>query len=281
MEATFVSGEEKASRLLASLQAAQAKLFSLAEACKDHVAPKAHTVDEFEELSAAGQRTARFRDIKFIEAFLGRRTWRAADWATALARHGLLDELWESKEVWRFRMEWGRELFSMCMGQHWGTKLGLYLALTEHMPTRQVLRIAQVCQPAPLRMFRHSAHLASRPRCAITPMRGKGLGSCGGHSPYLIVSSKDYNAETHSYHPRVLMRNPYAFSDVLYVHRIFPSITKFGSIIHELTSEHKLAVSAEGRIAYQSLEAISSTIARHTAKLFGVPLEHFSSPDKA
>eukprot|EP00965_Chrysotila_dentata_P221406 6192365-Pleurochrysis_carterae.AAC.5 len=51
--------------------------------------------------------------------------------------------MWESEEVWDLRMGWARTLFGTCMSMHWGSKLGLYLSLTEHLPTRQIRRINQ------------------------------------------------------------------------------------------------------------------------------------------
>eukprot|EP00965_Chrysotila_dentata_P230445 6197785-Pleurochrysis_carterae.AAC.1 len=35
-------------------------------------------------------------------------------------------------------MEWARTLFGECMSKHCGTKFGCFLALTEHMPSRQI-----------------------------------------------------------------------------------------------------------------------------------------------
>eukprot|EP00965_Chrysotila_dentata_P075665 2499255-Pleurochrysis_carterae.AAC.1 len=60
-----------------------------------------------------------------------------------------MEELWESKETWTLRMDWMRKVLANCMSTHWGVKLGLYLALNEHMPSRQILRIAQVSYTLP------------------------------------------------------------------------------------------------------------------------------------
>eukprot|EP00965_Chrysotila_dentata_P098312 3250462-Pleurochrysis_carterae.AAC.1 len=62
-----------------------------------------------------------------------------------MVKQGWLEQIWESKDVWDLRMDWARMLFGTCMSTHWGSKLGLYLSLTEHMPTRQIRRINQAC----------------------------------------------------------------------------------------------------------------------------------------
>eukprot|EP00965_Chrysotila_dentata_P154862 5117139-Pleurochrysis_carterae.AAC.5 len=50
-----------------------------------------------------------------------------------------------------------REVLATCTSTHLRTRLGLYLTLTEHHPTSQILRIAQVRPPFPtlLALFKY------------------------------------------------------------------------------------------------------------------------------
>eukprot|EP00965_Chrysotila_dentata_P263277 6214801-Pleurochrysis_carterae.AAC.3 len=128
-----------AKALIGELQA------QLAARIRENAAPKAHTDEEFDMLSIAGKRTARHRDVEFALAFLSQRTWRAADWVIIVEKQGWLEDFFDSKQCWRLRMDWAHELFATCTSLHWGSKLGLYLTLTEHMPTRQIRRISQAC----------------------------------------------------------------------------------------------------------------------------------------
>eukprot|EP00965_Chrysotila_dentata_P024580 813929-Pleurochrysis_carterae.AAC.1 len=47
-------------------------------------------------------------------------------------------------------MDWARDLLAQCTSTHWRARFGLYLTLSEHVPTRQIRRITQACAaPAP------------------------------------------------------------------------------------------------------------------------------------
>lgn len=106
---------------------------------------KAHTGEEFESLSIAGQRTARHRSMLFLQGFFeSQDSWRPADIATVLEKCGYLEGVWESKEIWGYRMAWANDLFAVCTSTHWGVKFGLYLAVTEHVSKAAMTRIAQV-----------------------------------------------------------------------------------------------------------------------------------------
>eukprot|EP00965_Chrysotila_dentata_P195268 6176895-Pleurochrysis_carterae.AAC.1 len=149
---TIKADLEAASKQALLLEARVVELKSKLDASRKEKlsAPKAHTEDEWEELSDVGRRSARSRNMEFVQSIMSLRAWRVADWATAVKRQGWLDELWETKELWELKMHWARELFGMLMGQHWGVSLGLYLTLTEHMPTRQIRRISQARYLQPL-----------------------------------------------------------------------------------------------------------------------------------
>jgi len=112
-----------------------------------------HSPEAFAALSSDAQRQARSRALQFLGAFFDTQEhWRGHDIATALQRKGLLEELWDSREMWVLRMEWARDLHGVCTSHHWGAKFGLYLVITEHLSKSQIGRIAQVeFPPAPPR----------------------------------------------------------------------------------------------------------------------------------
>eukprot|EP00965_Chrysotila_dentata_P175722 5801076-Pleurochrysis_carterae.AAC.2 len=105
--------------------------------------PMGRSTDDFDSLSDAAQRTARHRDIEYATWFIAQREWRVEEWITVMKKQNWLEAFWECKEMWEYRMEWARTLLCTCMSTHFGSKLGLYLALTEHIPSRQIRRINQ------------------------------------------------------------------------------------------------------------------------------------------
>eukprot|EP00965_Chrysotila_dentata_P245916 6206852-Pleurochrysis_carterae.AAC.1 len=130
----------------ADLEAAQKQVIELIESKEQAPKrPRSNTTQDFESMDYAGQATARHRAIKYAESLLDDFSWRGKDLATILKRKGLIEDVWESKELWTLRMEWARELFGQMMSFHWDVKLpGLYLTFTKHMlPTRLVRRVAQ------------------------------------------------------------------------------------------------------------------------------------------
>eukprot|EP00965_Chrysotila_dentata_P109774 3627610-Pleurochrysis_carterae.AAC.1 len=139
-ETALDGAEARAKKLLQKLSDESAKQFPKSR-------PKGHTADAFESLSEVAQRQARHRDVEYASWFLQQREWRVEDWVTVIAKQGWLEAFWESKDVWDFRMDWARTLLASCMSTHWGAKLGLYLTLTEHVPTRQIRRINQATPP--------------------------------------------------------------------------------------------------------------------------------------
>lgn len=230
------------------LQAEVADLHERLEAEAAPKPPKAHTVNEYDALSYEGQATARHRTTKYASEFLNTMpSWRGEDWASALHRHGtpetgeytspLLIEVWESKELWRLRMDWARELFGMCQSHHWGLKLGLYCTLTEHMPTRQLFRVA-------------------------------------------MSGSFNYDTSTDSFKPRVLLHNPHRTTDVLHVPRILPPPSSFLPELKALTAEHRLSMSADGRIAYQDLGSLLTSLIHETLRVTQTALSDYH-PDQA
>eukprot|EP00965_Chrysotila_dentata_P043928 1460081-Pleurochrysis_carterae.AAC.2 len=94
--------------------------------------PRSHAANAFTNRSDGAQQTARHRHIEYAMCFLEQREWRVGDWITVMMKMGWLEAFWESKAMWELRMDWVRTLLATCMSTHWGTKLGLYLALTEH-----------------------------------------------------------------------------------------------------------------------------------------------------
>eukprot|EP00965_Chrysotila_dentata_P250418 6209436-Pleurochrysis_carterae.AAC.1 len=267
-----LNDQEESSRVhMLQLEAKIVELKELLnEARKQFAAPKAHTEEEFEELSSGGRRSARSRDMEYAIKFFSQRSWRVADWATVLKRQAWLEELWESKELWELKMEWARELFGMLMGQHWGVALGLYLTLTEHMPTRQIRRIGQVPE---VPCFRVRA--ARMPSIPIARHIWRLSENCTCFD--VQASSKVYQPSTNSYIRRVLLCNPHRATDVLLVPSIFPPLCKFMPEIHILTAEHGLSLSDTGRIAFQNLHDVAADIARETSRLLGLPLSAFDS----
>eukprot|EP00965_Chrysotila_dentata_P047047 1561842-Pleurochrysis_carterae.AAC.1 len=127
--------------------------------------------------------------------------------------------------MWELRMEWARTLFAECTSTHWGTRLGLYLSLTEHMPTRQIRRINQ----------------APPPTCKRSN-----------------AASREFDPESNVYNKVPLVYNPHRASDVIYVPNILPPLNKFLPEIRELTRELGLSMSAEGGLAFQTLETLAS-----------------------
>eukprot|EP00965_Chrysotila_dentata_P019595 651050-Pleurochrysis_carterae.AAC.2 len=134
-------------------------------------APKSYTEEEWAKLSYNGKATARHRAVHTFCEFLELGKWRPADVATALQRCDLLEDLWETREVWALRMEWARTIFGMCMSTHWGVRLGLHLVLVVHLPTHLIRRLGQ-------------------------------------------VSCKDYDGQTNTYKPRLLLFNPHLATDI-------------------------------------------------------------------
>eukprot|EP00965_Chrysotila_dentata_P023744 786836-Pleurochrysis_carterae.AAC.2 len=72
-----------------------------AESARMPSALRAHDAEEFAQLAASSQRSARARDMDYAEWFLSQREWRCEDWITVFFRQGgWLQALWESEEVW-------------------------------------------------------------------------------------------------------------------------------------------------------------------------------------
>eukprot|EP00965_Chrysotila_dentata_P158976 5252095-Pleurochrysis_carterae.AAC.1 len=198
---------------------------------------KVRTQKEFDGLSEGAKRTARSRDVSgYAEWFFHSREWRAADVATALERCELVEDVWETREVWELRMIWLNEVLATCTSQHWGVKLGPYLTLTEHIPTRQMLRISQAAVPK----FSPDPHHP----CIQ-------LADCTN-----VASCKTYDAETDTYRRKILVANPHAGAtsrhDVIYVPSILPSVPKFAPELKAFSQQNGLAMSANGRVAVQS-----------------------------
>ena len=107
-------------------------------------APKSYTKEEFESLSEGAQYTAKSRNVTYGELLTGAHDFRPDEWVALAKRRGdeFVAGLFESKEMWKLRMDWLREMCGVCQYTHWGVKLGLYCTLTEHMPTRQQVRIS-------------------------------------------------------------------------------------------------------------------------------------------
>eukprot|EP00965_Chrysotila_dentata_P127219 4207105-Pleurochrysis_carterae.AAC.1 len=93
-------------------------------------------------VSEAAKRTACHRDIEYASWFIQQREWRVEECAV-MKRQGWLEAFWECKKMWGFRMDWVRTLLGTCMSTHWGSMLGLYLTLSEHVPSLQIRRINQ------------------------------------------------------------------------------------------------------------------------------------------
>ena len=198
-------------------------------------APHFHTEEEYAALAPGAQYTARSRQIQFAEWFLNRFEWRAADLATVIGRRGeqFLDDFFDTKELWRLRMEWLREVIGICENTHWRVKLGLYCTLSEHMPSRQLRRIA-------------------------------------------YAASFDYDVLSNNYRRRVLVTNPHKQSDIAVVPRILPPPCAFADDLKQLASSCDLTVSADGRIACQSLELLSTKLIHETCRTLNVDLSYFS-----
>eukprot|EP00965_Chrysotila_dentata_P006840 223599-Pleurochrysis_carterae.AAC.1 len=86
--------------------------------------PKTHSPNSYAALCNAGRRTARHRAVHFVQEFISSQSWLVEDLATAFSCAGILDQLWESWEIWVLRTEWVRELFRGLSTEHWGIKLG-------------------------------------------------------------------------------------------------------------------------------------------------------------
>eukprot|EP00965_Chrysotila_dentata_P245556 6206627-Pleurochrysis_carterae.AAC.1 len=68
-------------------------------------APKAHSPNSFEALSDAGKCTVRFRAIQYAEQLLSQHDWRDEDLITVVTRLGLMEALFECREIWAMRMQ--------------------------------------------------------------------------------------------------------------------------------------------------------------------------------
>eukprot|EP00965_Chrysotila_dentata_P093792 3100109-Pleurochrysis_carterae.AAC.3 len=80
----------------------------------------------------------------YAEQLLASHEWRTEILITVISRPGLIESLFKSREIWRRQMQWVQATFVELARDHWGVKLGLCLTLTEHLPTRQTPRTAQL-----------------------------------------------------------------------------------------------------------------------------------------
>eukprot|EP00965_Chrysotila_dentata_P050174 1662291-Pleurochrysis_carterae.AAC.1 len=83
--------------------------------------PRGHSDDAFAQLSEAGQRSARCRDIEYATWFVQQRSWRVEGWVTVLKQQGWLEAFWESRELFGRCACIGRTSFSqnvaLCSGR--------------------------------------------------------------------------------------------------------------------------------------------------------------------
>ena len=90
---------------------------------------------------------------------------------------------------------------------------------------------------------------------------------------------------------RALVYNPHNAADVIYVPRVLPAWTKFAPFLHELSETHGLSISANGRIAFQSMRVQLLESAKETCRMLdmtmpelqasGVPLKSALQTDAA
>lgn len=204
--------------------------------------------------------------MAFLGAFLdAQETWRPADVATVLAKHDLLEGVWESREVWKMRMNWARDLFAICTSHHWGVKFGLYLTVTEHLSKSQIARIAQVHRPTPALIA------PSASPCHVTPITVRDV-----VPPPPQAGSMDYN-KAGLPTPRPLCYNPHDGTDSIMVPRVIPSWYSYAPELKALSETHGLSLNANGRIAFQSLRLQLWEMASETARMLGISISELSA----